>query len=184
MGPRTRITLDAEPGLAARLDARFRRPLMSYFLRRVRDHAEAEDLTQQVFLRLLAGHGDLADIEHAEGFVFTVAANLLRDRSRRAFRHYEQPLDTIDLDLVGEVLAEAVEARSPERVLLGRESLADALKALDRLGPKTRDIFILHRLENLKHREIAELYGLSASSVEKHVIKATLFLARRYGGRS
>lgn len=183
MAPGAPNRSEDESQLALRLDARFRRPLMSYFLRRVRDHAEAEDLTQHVFLRLLAGRGGLGEIDHAESFVFTVAANLLRDRSRRAFRHLEQPLDTINLDLVNEVVADAIEARSPERVLLGRESLADALKALDRLGDKTRDIFILHRLENLKHREIAELYGLSASSVEKHVIKATLFLARRYGGR-
>jgi len=40
-------------GLLGHLDARFRRPLMSFFLRRIGDRAEAEDLTQEVFVRLI-----------------------------------------------------------------------------------------------------------------------------------
>ena len=70
------------------LNARFRGPLMSYFKRRVGNHAEAEDLTQQVFMRLLAAD-DFERVEQAEGYVFTTAANLLRDRDRRALRRGE-----------------------------------------------------------------------------------------------
>ena len=84
----------------------------------------------------------------------------------------------------GPILAEeAVEDRSPERVLLGKQTLADVLRTLDNLGEKTRDIYILFRLENMKQREIAALLGIGQSTVEKHVIKATLHLARVYGER-
>ena len=173
-----------EAGLTARLDARFRRPLMSYFLRRIHSRTEAEDLTQQVFVRLLATtRTKLEAIDHAEGFVFTVAANLLKDRNRSSAVRYERPMPALDPDLITEIASEAVEDRHPERVLLARESLQGALKTLDALGERTRDIFILHRLENMKHRDIAELFGLSVSSVEKHVIKATVHLARKYGPR-
>jgi RNA polymerase sigma-70 factor (ECF subfamily) len=164
----------------AGVDARFRRPLMSYFVRRVRNHAEAEDLTQQVFVRLLGAGGD-ARIEHAESYIFTIAANLLRDRGRKGMRQSEALQISLDRDLISEVAREAVEDRSPERVLVGRESLADVLRSLDELGEKTRDIFILFRLENMKQREIADLLGMGQSTVEKHVMKATLHLARRYG---
>ena len=68
-------------GLAAsELDLRFRRPLMGYFLNRVGDRAEAEDLTQQTFLRLLGG--DRSHVANPAAFVFRVAANLLKDRAR------------------------------------------------------------------------------------------------------
>jgi RNA polymerase sigma factor (sigma-70 family) len=161
------------------LDARFRRPLMSYFRRRVGDHAEAEDLTQQVFMRLLAA-GDFDQVEQVEGYVFTVAANLMKDRGRRAARRGDRAMALPNLDLITELTHEAVEDRSPERVLLGRESLADVLRTLDALGERTRDIYILFRLENMKQREIAALLGIGQSTVEKHVVKATLHLARAY----
>jgi RNA polymerase sigma-70 factor (ECF subfamily) len=133
-----------------------------------------------VFLRLL-GSGGIKELEHAEGFVFTVATNLLRDRARRSARRQPVTIPAPDPDLVSELAREAVEDRSPERVLLGRESLAEVLRALDELGERTRDMFILFRLENMKHRDIAALYGIGVSTVEKHIMKATLHLAKRYG---
>jgi RNA polymerase sigma factor (sigma-70 family) len=174
-----RIDFDSIPG-ANPIDRRFRRPLMSFFLRRVGDHAEAEDLTQQVFLRLLGSEG-VKEPEHAEGFVFTVATNLLRDRARKAGRRGTVSISAPDPELVADLASEAVEDRSPERVLLGRESLAEVLRALDELGERTRDMFILFRLENMKQRDIAALYGIGVSTVEKHIMKATLHLAKRYG---
>jgi RNA polymerase sigma-70 factor (ECF subfamily) len=54
------------------------------------------------------------------------------------------------------------------------------LKALDELGQRTRDIYVLFRLEAMKQREIAALYGLTVKSVEKHVMRATLHLALRF----
>jgi DNA-directed RNA polymerase specialized sigma24 family protein len=66
------------------LDARFRRPLMSYFLRRLGNRSEAEDLTQQVFVRVLAG--DMAELENPQAYIFTVASNLLKDRGRATLR--------------------------------------------------------------------------------------------------
>jgi RNA polymerase sigma-70 factor (ECF subfamily) len=173
----------ADQAVVRALDARFRQPLISFFVRRVHDRAEAEDLTQQVFLRLL-GSQAVGRLEHAERFVFTVAANLLRDRAKSAARRYEARAPMVDPQLLAEISREAQEERSPERVLLGRETLADVFRTLDELGEKTKAIFVLHRLENMKHREIAELFGIGASTVEKHVIKATLHLARRYGPAS
>ncbi len=163
------------------IDSRFRRPLMRFFLRRVGDRSEAEDLTQQTFVRLLGGV-DRSDVEHAAAFVFHIAANLLRDRRRALVRRHSDR--TVSLD--GEAapfLRTPAEDCSPERVLLGREALRDVLRSLDELGERTRDIFVLFRLENMRQQEIAALYGVSRSTVEKHVMKATLHLALRYGLR-
>jgi RNA polymerase sigma factor (sigma-70 family) len=167
------------PSLQA-LDERFRRPLLSYFMRRVGDHAETEDLTQRVFVRLL-GVEDLRTIDHAEAYVFTIAANLVKDRGRTLARSGIQDAPEPDFELAGEAMRDLVEDRSPERVLIGREALSQVLATLDELGDKTREIFILFRLENMKQREIAELLGIGQSTVEKHVMKATLHLANRYG---
>jgi RNA polymerase sigma-70 factor (ECF subfamily) len=177
MPPREESALSADD-LRSQLDARFRGPLMSFFLRRVRDRVEAQDLTQEVFVRII-GTTNHTRIEHADAFVFKVAANLLHDRSRREIRGWHKGRLPLDEALVEELARELVEDRDPERVLLGEDLLADALAALKELGERTSDIFILFRLENMKQKEIAALYGIAQSTVEKHVMKAVLHLARR-----
>ena len=157
------------------LVARFRAPLMSYFLKRVHDHAEAEDLTQEVFARLTA-HPDRDNGEKISSYVFTIAANLLRDRARMYL--VRRPEGRLSANTEN-VSAESVEEFDPERVLLGKEALKDILTALSELNPQARDIFILSRLEKVPQREIARLYGISVSAVEKHVIRTTAFLGAR-----
>ena len=167
--------------LARQLDARYRTALMNYFLRRVRDRAEAEDLTQEVFLRIVR-RPDPEPLENAEVFLFSIAGNLLRDRARRAASRHKadhRSLDDPDGDLAHS--PSLIEARAPDRVLMSQESLSEVLRALDELGERNRDIFILYKLEKMKHREIGALHGLSASAVEKYVRKATAHLARRFG---
>lgn len=170
--------LNARPDLRSELAERFQRPLLKFFARRIRDRAEAQDLTQEVLLRVIGANG-LEHVERREAFVFRIAVNLLRDRHRMARRGGQAiPMDDA---LAVELENELVEDLSPERVLLSEESLADALRTLGELGDRTRDIFILFRLENMKQKDIATLYGIGQSTVEKHVMKAVLHLAVRYG---
>jgi len=183
-GQRTSIDPNAQPGsaeLAARLDARFRSPLMSFFLRRTGSRQDAEDLTQEVFLRILRRDEEPSG-EYAELFIFKVAANLLRDRARQAGARRKNDHVNIDSpDILDHAAPGLIEDLGPERVLLSQEALAAALQALDQLGERTRDIFVLYRLEKMKQREIAALYGISVSSGEKYVARATEHLAKVFG---
>lgn len=172
---------DKESELLVYLDARYRAPLMSFFLRRVKDRAESEDLTQELFVRIIRRSNPQL-INSYDQFIFKVAANLLRDWARRGIshewaNHFSLPQGD-DLDDFGAVSSALVEDRDPERVLLNKESLSEVLLALGELSERTRDIFILHRLERMKHLEIAKLFGISVSAVEKHVVKASARLAR------
>jgi RNA polymerase sigma factor (sigma-70 family) len=162
------------------LAARFQRPLMTFFLRRVRDRSLAEDLTQDVLLKVVRA-SEKGQIERADSYVFKVAINLLRDQRRRAQRVGPAIFLPIEADRDGHLESQLVEAISPERVLLSEDSLADVLRCLEELGELTRNIFILFRLENMKQKDIAALYGIGQSTVEKHVIKAVLHLSNRYG---
>jgi len=162
------------------LGARFSGPLLRFFLRRIRDRAQAEDLTQEVLLRVLrSSDGEL--IANPQAYVFKAAANLLRDHRRR---HVRNPiLQALSLDeLVAESGERLVEDRSPERVLLGEATLEEALEALGELNELTRNVFILFRLENMQQKEIAALYGIGLSTVEKHVMRAMLHLTNRCAG--
>jgi RNA polymerase sigma-70 factor (ECF subfamily) len=177
--PASLTPLVAEQTLRERLDSRYRGPLMSFFGRRLRDREQARDLTQEAFFRIIRASGSQA-IEHSDAFVFQVAANLLRDHARRQARGSDGVALPCSAASIDELLQAVAEERTPERELLGCDTLAHVLRSLDELGERTRDIFVLFRLENMKQRDIANLYGISVSTVEKHVMRATLHLALRH----
>ncbi|HVZ29732.1 MAG TPA: sigma-70 family RNA polymerase sigma factor [Asticcacaulis sp.] len=154
------------------INARYRDVVRRYFLKRIGNHAEAEDLTQDLMVRL-AQRLAQNPIENPEAFLFTTAANLLRDRGRR-----QRTASRFLADMAAS-RSENFEALSPERVLVSKQSLRAILEAQAELDPRVRDVFILHRLEGMKYADIAKLYGLSVSSIEKDIIKALAHLARQ-----
>lgn len=157
------------------LNRRWRPALMSFFLRRVRDHAEAEDLTQDVFARLLAGAETNAGSPDA--YVFQIAANLLTDRARRA------RVRTDFRENLGQIEDFDVEPLDPHRHVAGRAALETFARGLDELPERTRTIFILYRIENIGQAEIADALGITTSAVKKHVAKAMAFLMKRMKDR-
>ena len=164
--------------LTTELGARFSVPLLKFFLRRVRNRAQAEDLTQEVLLRIIRSP-DTDLIENPEGYVFKTAANLFLDHRRRLLRNPTLRAQPLEDALAAEPGTRLVEDRSPERVLMGEATLTEVLAALGELGELTRNIFILYRLENMQQKDIAALYGIGQSTVEKHVMKAMLHLSER-----
>ncbi|QNA86756.1 sigma-70 family RNA polymerase sigma factor [Sphingomonas sp. So64.6b] len=161
---------------AALLSRRFRPALMAFFMRRIYNHAEAEDLTHEVLMRVTE-RGASLDESRPDGYIFQIATNLLRDRARRA-----RVRTTYQLGL-GANEADRIEELDPERVLQARQSLASVVAALKELPERTRTIFILFRLENMKHREIADMLGISIRTVEQHVSRASVSLRARLDER-
>jgi len=165
-----------EDGIAG-LDRQYRAPLLSYFRRRLKDSSEADDLTQEVFLRIARRCEPLAN-DNVEAYIFTIAGNLLRDRGRRAA--VRGSTVSLDDERAWTTSPPAlVEVLHPDRVLVGRDDLQRVLQALDELSERTRDVFVLQRLDGLKNREIAVALGISVSAVEKHMVKALVHLSSR-----
>jgi len=136
--------------------------------------SEVDDLVQEVVLRMQAQVGNPA-IDHLDRYVFTVAASVLSDRARRQASRREG-----DHEPLQEFHAPAEEL-TPERVLSDRETLEQVVKAIADLPSRTRDIFVLHRFEEMSCNSIAEQLGLSVSAVEKHIMKALRALHDRVG---
>jgi len=173
LGRRSAVVEDDREPVRARLDQLARRyyaPLISFFRKRTHNITQVEDLVQQVFVRL-AQYREFDKIQNAEGYIFQTAANTLKDHARNArIRERFAPQQiTSEEDLCSEF--------SPERVLLGRESIALLSQALRQLPERTRDIFMLRCFEGLKHAEIAQLQSLSIRAVEKHLAKALSYLS-------
>lgn len=159
------------------LNTAYRPALVSYFARRVRSTVEAEDLTQEVFMRLAGADLDNISISKREAYVFTVASNLLRDRARR-----ERVRSNIRQEIEQQPEL-GVELLDPHRVAEGQDMLKSLYGALGELPERTRRIFILFRMENVARKTIAAQFGITESAVDKQVSRAMGFLIERLGGR-
>lgn len=161
--------------------SRFRLPLIGFFKRRGERTDDAEDLTQQVFVRLM-GRGDRDDVDNPSAFVFQIARNLMADRRRASLQQgAEVALD--DQEVIEHLELEGARSPTPERVLVAKDALSDVLRALEELDERTRHIFLLFRVEKLKQAEIAILFGCSKSSVERRILKAGIHLANKHESR-
>ncbi|MFV0644256.1 MAG: RNA polymerase sigma factor, partial [Sphingomonadaceae bacterium] len=131
---------------------------------------EAEDLTQEILVKLL--QHDEQSMKSPEAYVFQMASNLLADRARRnrVRQHYREMIGSFD--------GRGVDLLDPFRIASGRSQLAALDAALRDLPERTRTIFILYRLENLSQDSIAESFGISVSAVKKHVARAVASLAQ------
>lgn len=136
-------------------------------IRRGRSAQDAEDLVQEAWVRLACYERE-QEVAEPEAFLMRTALNLSIDAHRARVNHGEEVVleDVVLFD----------PAPDAEAVVLGRERMARLSLCLGRLNAKTRDIFLSHRLDGLTYQEIAQHHGLSISTVEKHVAKATLQL--------
>jgi len=148
--------------------------LRRFFRRRLDvNGAEIEDLVQEVFVRLLSRRPQ-DHIENLPGYVFQVAANLLRERGRRSARH-----NGIGTPFLSAGLLEGSEDFSAERIHEGRDACDQIERSLRELPVRVRSVFILNRFEEMKGAEIARHLGVSVSTVEKDMIRALLHLKDR-----
>ncbi|WP_197032531.1 RNA polymerase sigma factor [Rhizobium sp. CF080] len=134
------------------------------------NRAIAEDLLQDTWLKLESRSGERS-IENPAGFVAQVAKNTISDHARKERRRAEIDSDVADL------LWEATDEISPERTTIGKENLKAVSAALDELPERTRRIFLLNRIDQISHRRIAEMFGITDEAVYYHIRRALEHLA-------
>lgn len=143
--------------------------LRAWFARRLRNPADIDDAVQDVWLRTRT-HLASGRIDNASAYLFQAARSVLTDRARRAAVRHEGEHESI------EEFQYPVEWITPDRVLMGKEGVKMLLTRINAMPERTRDIFVLHRFENLSYDEIAGKMGISVSAVEKHIMKALRLL--------
>jgi RNA polymerase sigma-70 factor (ECF subfamily) len=151
----------AEQGRLRRLVKRF-----------VRSRTTAEDLVQQAFLNLMdsAERGNVANIP---AYLTTTARNLALNHVRSTSLRAEVELPEGDFHVVADTRP------SPEIAAIYRCELRRVLQAVATLPPRRREIFILHKFEELTYDEIAARQGISRNTVITQIVGALADLDRR-----
>lgn len=151
---------DGDAGAFDALYARHRAPLFRYVLRGVRSRAVAEELYQDIWIRVIEARRRYAPTARFTTWLYTIAHHRLVDH----WRHKE-------LAVVEPEAAEAVPAPAADPALRaeGREALARFAKALDALPVAQREAFLLHEEAGMTAPEIAAVTGSDAEAVKSRL---------------
>lgn len=149
------------------------RPALVRFLTaRTGSAAAAEDLVQDVWLKLQALSDEaVAEVRQPQAFLYRLAANLALDRAKAERRTGARDLEWRRANLADD-RSEAADAPSAEDVTWARQKLAKVMAVIERLPPKASRAFRLHKLEGLSQVEVAQRMGVSRSAIEKYIAAA------------
>lgn len=145
-----------------------------YVLRIVKNPAEAEDLTQDTFLRAYRGHESLRDPQAVRGWLYRIATHACLDRLRQ-----RKPQVSIDSE-EGADRVNAVVTKSPSvlEITERKETSACVQRCLDFLPDSYRAVILLHEAHSLTAAEIAELLGVTVTTVKIRLHRARRKLQR------
>ena len=140
------------------------------------NHHEAEDLTQDVFLRIYrtlgsyrSTHGGFAT------WMTSVTRNLLIDHYRRTKR--DRMTDSLD-DAMPKLEQKETAARRPDQAALVGELSAQVQRALGRISPDLREAVILRDLQGLEYKEIQDVLQVPEGTVKSRINRGRIELAR------
>lgn len=140
---------------------------------RVGSPEEASDLVQEAFSRLLGARAG-QPLRNPGAFLNRIVRNLLIDRGRR--NAVRPPF--VSLEPGTDIAVPPDQGRALELDQMRRRYR----EIVDTLPPRTREVFLLHRVDELGYREIAERLGISIRTVEWHVAQAIYRIGKELDG--
>lgn len=148
--------------------------LRGWLSRRTLPGLDADDIIQESYT-ILAELESVDTIHHPRAYLFQVARSVI---TRHVRRTRIVPIHAVD-DL--EQFDFADNAASPEQHAIDRDELRRLAHAIAAMPPKTREAFILRRVEGLPQREIAAQMRISENTVETHISRGIRFLIDWFG---
>ena len=153
---------------------KYRRAIIGFMYRMVRSTAAAEDLAQEVFLRIYRSRETYAANAKFTTWLYRIATNLAVNHARDT-RH-ERPETSVSLDAVdaetGLTLDLADGAPNAEENILRRERLAAIRNHVQALPERQRLAVIMHKYQGMDYRQIAEVLHLSESATKSLLFRA------------
>jgi RNA polymerase sigma-70 factor (ECF subfamily) len=157
-----------------RLVARHEKPIWNFLRRSVRDAATAEDLLQEVFLRVVKSADEWKGTAKFSTWVYTIARNLCVDQARRAVHRRADSLDGAARNAEPEATA-TLHDRIPsadapaDAVAADRQAKARIDRAIAALPDEQREVFLMREVMEMPFAEIATAVGASEPTVKSRM---------------
>ena len=173
----TEVMLRAQAGDDAAFDylvQKFRRPLVSFMYRMARNLAVAEELSQEVFLRVYRSRQSYAAEAKFTTWLYRIATNLALNHIRDT--KHERPENSVALDESDEETGLAMQVPDPsltaEQRMLRNERLRAIRKHVEALPERQRMAVIMHKYQSMDYREISKVLKLSESATKSLLFRA------------
>lgn len=130
----------------------------------LKNDALAEDIVQEVFLKLWNRRNDFKQINNMEAWSMTITKNLVYDKFRSQRSYSMDPRDMNQNEYDHE---------TPEKIMERTETRLDVRKMIESLPDKQKEVIILREIEGYSYQKIGEIMG-----IDQNLVKVTLFRAR------
>jgi RNA polymerase sigma-70 factor (ECF subfamily) len=146
----------------------YRNRLYGYVLAITHSHYTAEEITQEIFMKLWLCRDVLNQVDNLDGYIFAIARNKTLNHLRKA---------AYDVRLLKELQAlSAGSSNDVEERSMVKEYDRMLHEALSLLSPQRRLVYVMSRQRGLDHAEIAHQLQLSRNTVKNHMVEALRFI--------
>lgn len=154
------------------LISRYKGPLYAYLLRLARDRDAADDILQDVFVKVIKKLGAYGEEDKFSAWLYTVAHHAVMDHFRAGSRRREDSLYAADGDQ--RPLADTLASRepSPEDAFASAEQAGALEAAFGKLSPEQREVFLLRHYSELSFKEIADILKVPIGTVLARMSRA------------
>lgn len=159
-----------------RLVRRHKTPVYNFILRTVRAREVAEDLAQDVFVKVVQNAADFKHEARFSTWAYTIARNVCIDHLRKAALRRHPSLDQVannnggeEGPTLGEKIADSHFGASVDRVAIGSELGERITRAVEDLPPEQREVFLLREVGNVPFKEIAEIVGVPENTTKSRM---------------
>jgi len=159
-------------GAFAQLTARHQTPIFNFVLRQIRVPAVAEELAQEVFMRIIEGAASFKHEAKFTTWAYTIARNLCIDHARKSSHRRHASLDQregADGPSLGDHVPDLHPRASTERSAVATEIQKRVVAAVEALPAEQREVFLLRQLGNLPFQEIAVVTGTPENTVKSRM---------------
>lgn len=156
---------EGDAGAIKALYEQYKRPLFSLVYRHTYNYEVAEDLIQDIFLRIFTNLHHLQDEGTFGGWAYRIALNTCYSYLRKKKSELQKTIPLSDVE--GKVREETYEAQ--ERIV--KRPLDEAIQALPN---RLKSTFLLHDVQGFKHGEIAQILGCKVGTSKSQLFKARM----------
>lgn len=139
----------------------------------VKNISDAEDISQEVFLKVYNCIHQLKDVENLSGWLFKITYNKAISFLRK--KNPAKANANLNLDSQQDIkctVHSLVDNHTPAKKLEQKETAEELFKAIDNLPEMQKRVFLMHKFENFSHKEICETLTMSKTAVESLIYRA------------
>ncbi len=154
-----------KPEALEEIMARYAGQVYHFALNLVKSESLAEELSQDVFVRIWNSRTSIEPDRNFQGFMYTIARNVCLNYLKSAAGQARVRTSYLEGEITHHL--------NPEQILISRQEYQILQEAIESLSPRRKTIFNLSRREGLSHQQIAEKLGITVNTVKVSMTKAT-----------